>query len=151
VGQLRQKYLELFCESTNAANKDYLFKRLAWRIQSLAEGTLSERARLRAKELAHDADIRMTSPRTMQVSAKPATRAVCLPAPKNTHDRLPLPGTILTRMYRGQRVEVKVLSKGFDYQGQVYRSLTAVAQAVTGSHWNGLLFFGLTGAGKERP
>jgi hypothetical protein len=69
---------------------------------------------------------------------------VTLPAPKTTHDRLPIPGTVLTRKYRGRQIEVKVLPNGFDYDGQVYRSLSAVATAVTGSHWNGLLFFGLT-------
>jgi hypothetical protein len=41
-------------------------------------------------------------------------------------------------------VAVKVLPNGFDYEGQTYRSLSAVAKAVTGSHWNGHLFFGLT-------
>ena len=50
---------------------------------------------------------------------------------------------MLTRTYRGRRVEAKVLPQGFEYEGQVYRSLSAVAKAVTGSHWNGLLFFGL--------
>lgn len=43
--QLREKYAEVFGESTRTGNKDFLFKRVAWRIQSLAEGTLSERAR----------------------------------------------------------------------------------------------------------
>ena len=60
------------------------------------------------------------------------------------HDRLPVPGTILTRKYRGRQVEAKVLPYGFEYEGQTYRSLSAVAKAVTGSHWNGHLFFGLT-------
>jgi len=53
-------------------------------------------------------------------------------------------GTVLTRKYRGRQVEAKVLANGFEYEGQVYRSLSAVAKAVTGSHWNGHLFFGLT-------
>ena len=50
---------------------------------------------------------------------------------------------MLTRKYRGQLVAVKVLAKGFEYDGENYRSLSAVAKVVTGSHWNGLLFFGL--------
>lgn len=155
VTQLRAQYLQIFGEATRASNRDFLFKRLAWRIQSLAEGGLSERARRRAEELARDADIRMTVPRPPTPSkagnatAAAATRTVALPAPKVTaHDRLPIAGTVLTRMYRGKQVETKVLPKGFEYEGQVYRSLTAVAQAVTGSHWNGHLFFGLTGPGK---
>ena len=55
-----------------------------------------------------------------------------------------IPGTVLTRTYRGTHVAVTVLADGFEYAGQTYRSLSAIAKAVTGSHWNGYLFFGLT-------
>ena len=144
VAQLREKYLELFGEPTRSGNRDFLFKRLAWRVQSLAEGTLSDRARRRAEELAQDSDIRTTLPRPPKQADEPG-KAVALSAPKVTaHDRLPLPGTVLTRKYRGRQVEAKVLPNGFEYEGNVYRSLSAVAKAVTGSHWNGHLFFGLT-------
>src|SRR5678816_1818443 len=61
--QLRAKYLEVFGEPSRSGNKDFLFKRVAWRIQALAEGGLSERARRRAEELARDTDIRLTIPR----------------------------------------------------------------------------------------
>src|SRR5919112_1074159 len=63
VGQLREQYLEVFGEPSRSGSRDFLLKRLAWRIQSLAEGTLSERARRRAEELARDADVRLTLPR----------------------------------------------------------------------------------------
>jgi len=63
VGQLREKYLALFGEPTRSENRNFLFKRLAWRVQSMAEGTLSDRARRRADELARDADLRTTLPR----------------------------------------------------------------------------------------
>jgi Protein of unknown function (DUF2924) len=151
--RLRDKYVEVFGETTNAGNKDFLFKRIAWRIQSLAEGGLSERARRRAEELARDADIRLTTPRSRKSRANgAAATTVTLAAPRRSaHDRVPISGTVLTRTYRGQRVEVKVLPNGFDYDGQVYRSLSAVAKAVTGSHWNGLLFFGLTTTKGARP
>ena len=55
-----------------------------------------------------------------------------------------MPGTVLTREYHGETVTVTVLGSGFEYEGDIYRSLTAVAKAVTGSHWNGYHFFGLT-------
>ncbi len=54
-----------------------------------------------------------------------------------------MPGAVLTREYQGEIIRVRVCDKGFEYEGQVYRSLTAVAKAVTGSHWNGFLFFNL--------
>ena len=61
--ELREKYLAVFGEPTRTGNKDFLCKRLAWRLQSMAEGSLSDRARQRAAELARDADIRTTMPR----------------------------------------------------------------------------------------
>jgi hypothetical protein len=61
-----------------------------------------------------------------------------------------MPGTVLTREYRGGEVRVTVLDRGFECEGQVYRSLTAVAKAVTGSHWNGFHFFGLDAPGGRR-
>ena len=57
--------------------------------------------------------------------------------------RLPMPGSVITKDYKGKRITVQVLEDGFEYDGCVYKSLSAVAKAVTGSHWNGLLFFHL--------
>ena len=57
--------------------------------------------------------------------------------------RLPQPGSLITRLYKGQTLQVEVLPAGFAYQGTVYASLSAVAKAITGSHCNGFLFFRL--------
>ena len=57
--------------------------------------------------------------------------------------RLPIPGTVISKVYKGTIINVKVLDKGFEYDGRTYRSLSAIAGAVTGQHWNGYLFFGL--------
>ena len=137
--RLRERYQELFGEPARSGNKDFLCKRIAWRMQSLVEGTLSERARARARELARDADIRTTIPKAKATSTQPAT----VQALRRTQGALPPVGTVLTRNYRGSVVQCTVLPNGFEYDGEVYRSLTAVAKAVTGSHWNGHLFFGL--------
>jgi hypothetical protein len=56
---------------------------------------------------------------------------------------LPVVGTVLTREYQGRALHVTVMADGFEYEGQLYKSLSAIAKAVTGSHWNGYLFFGL--------
>jgi hypothetical protein len=74
--QLRAKYLEVFGEPSRSGNKDYLFKKLAWRIQPLAEGGLPERARRRAEELARDADVRTTVPRPPKATADAAPRTL---------------------------------------------------------------------------
>jgi hypothetical protein len=55
--------------------------------------------------------------------------------------RLPPPGTILVRDYKGQSLQVRVRSDGFEYEGQVFPSLSAVAKEITGSHCNGYHFF----------
>jgi hypothetical protein len=137
VPQLRQRYAEVFGETTNANNRTWLLKKIAWRLQALAEGDLSERVRQRAAELANDADLRANPPKTM-----PLPVPVEAPTPRPAaDDRLPSAGTVLTRPYKGQVLQVQVLSDGFEYDGQVYPSLSAVAKAITGSHCNGFLFF----------
>jgi hypothetical protein len=144
--QLRARHLELFGEPTRTGNRQYLVKRLAWRVQSLAEGGLSDRAKRRAEELARDADLRTTLPKPPKAATgEGPTVTVRLPvkAADTGHDRLPGPGTVLTRTYRGTRVTVTVLKDGFEHEGERYRSLSAVARKVTGTQWNGHVFFGL--------
>ena len=139
VADLRCRYAQVFGEATRVGNKAWLVKRIGWRLQALAEGDLSERARRRAEELANDADLRLSPPRsTCTVSVAAAKR----PAGKR-NDRLPPAGTILTRPYKGTTVQVRVLEDGFVYDGAIYRSLSAVAKVITGSHCNGYLFFRL--------
>ena len=149
VKQLRARYAEVFGEETLAQNKVWLIKRIAWRLQALAEGDLSERARKRAAELANDADLRMNPPK-----ARPTTAPEDLTQTRTLRfqadDRLPPPGTILTRRYKGETVQVKVLPQGFEYEGEVHGSLSAVARAITGSHCNGYLFFRLGDKGGDQ-
>jgi len=139
VAQLRQRFADLFGEATNASNRTWLIKRIAWRMQALAEGDLSERARQRAADLARDADLRLNPPQPKATTTTAPPEPVKMPAPVD--QRLPPPGTILVRPYKGQLVQVQVLTDGFAYVGRVYPSLSAVAKAVTGSHCNGFLFF----------
>src|SRR5262249_61847585 len=72
IPELRRRYLEVFGEEASSHNKVSLVRRLAWRLQSLAEGGLSERAQRRAAELANDADIRMNPPAAMATTTEPA-------------------------------------------------------------------------------
>jgi hypothetical protein len=139
---LRSRYAELFGETSHTGNKAWLIKRLAWRLQALAEGDLSERARRRAAELAQDADLRLSPPRAER-HARPAP-TVRRPTAPAGDARLPAPGTVLTRRYKGRSLQVRVLEQGLEYDGAVYASLSAVAKAITGSHGNGFLFFRLT-------
>src|SRR5882724_8395353 len=139
VGELRAKYAQVFGEETRVGNKAWLNKRVIWRLQALAEGDLSERARRQAAELAQDADLRLSPPR--QKRTAPASIQENGRSNTSINGHLPLPGTILTRWYKGQTLKVQVLRHGFEYDGQVYKSLSAVAKAITGSHTSGFLFF----------
>lgn len=148
VPELRAKYREVFEEEARSQHKENLWKAIAWRLQALEEGDLSDRARRRATELANDADVRVRAPRSAfgdGTSPEPGrTRVHSFP---KAHDaRLPMAGTVITREYRGNLIRVTVLDRGFEHDGKVYRSLTALVREVTGSHWNGYHFFGLAKA-----
>jgi hypothetical protein len=109
----------VFGEETRVGNKAWLVKRIIWRLQALAEGDLSERARRRAAELAQDADLRLSPPRQKHTASASIQKNGRASALVNGH--LPLPGTILTRWYKGQTLKVQVLRHGFEYDGQVYK------------------------------
>jgi hypothetical protein len=145
--QLRARYAEVYGETTLAANKPWLIRRILWRLQALAEGDLSQRARQRAAELANDADLRLLPPRSPAVAIPLPPPAAAVAPPKD--HRLPPPGTLLARPYRGQTVHVRVLADGFEFRGQVFPSLSAVAKLITGSHCNGFHFFRLAPKGGQ--
>src|SRR5262249_26074405 len=119
VKELRCRYAEVFGEPTNANNPDRLLKRIARRLQELAEGGRSERAQRRAAELANDADLRVVPPRAAVAEAPETPRLLRF----KPDDRLPPPGSVITRPYKGDDLQVKVLTEGFEFEGTVYPSL----------------------------
>lgn len=147
VNELLEKHRIVFGEENRSRHKDFLRKRIAWRLQALAEGGLSERARKRAEELANDADIRIKMPASIPVASDAPHRTEVVKFVDDRDARLPQPGTVLVRKYRGQIARVTVMEHGFEFEGEIHRSLSAIAKAITGSHWNGMLFFGLTKKG----
>ena len=120
-------------------NRQFLFRRIAWRLQALAEGDLSERARNRALLLARDADLRIRPSRDFH--------AFTIEGSKRDW-RLPPVGRTLKRSYGGAWHKVRISADGFEYQDQKYASLSAVAFAITGTRWNGYAFFGLQGGNR---
>jgi len=150
--QLQKRYAEVFGESTRSGNSQWMRRRIAWRLQARAEGDLAERAlagaRHRAAEIADDADLRVRPPRD-PIAAPGGSRTVSGPMTRPVDHRLPLPGTVLVRRFKGVEHRVTVLPHGFEYGGEIYRSLSAAAYAISGSHWNGFLFFGLKKATRK--
>jgi hypothetical protein len=162
VQQLRDRYREVYDEDTRSRNRQYLIKKLKWRIQELAEGGLSELARRKIAELARNAPIRrrllalVPSAETASgvvlpvTASKPAGASPIAPTPPRHRDvRLPPPGTVIRRMHNDVAHDVRIVETGAEYGGAHYGSLSGVARAITGTNWNGFLFFAdaLTAAG----
>ena len=146
VGELRDRYHEVFGEIARSRNKKFLRKRIAWRIQALEEGDLSERAKRRALEIANDADLRIRAPRKVATNTQ-SESTITSSENAMRDERLPLPGTILKRKYKGQIIRALILEDGFEHNSEIFDSLSALVTKVTGTRWNGFQFFGLTKKG----
>jgi hypothetical protein len=151
VAQLRERWKEVFGEETSQRHRQYLVKRIAWEMQRRHfGGELSPEAQARLHELQNE--FRTTPPTEWFKGARhnraPAPSTPTGPRPVRDA-KAPKAGTVLTRTYRGTQITVTVVDGGFQYAGEVYRSLSAVAKAVTGSHCSGNAFFGLTKEAKR--
>ncbi len=143
VGELQEEWFRRYGEPTRSRNRTYLWKRLAWRIQAMQHGGLSDRARSRIEELAPDGFVRARTPDA--ATTKPQAARECEPRPEPRRDpRVPPAGSVITRTYRGCELRLVVREDGFELDGQAFRSLSEAARHVTGSRWNGPLFWGLT-------
>src|SRR5438128_7219166 len=96
---LRARYAQLFQEPTRVGNRPWLVRRIAWRLQALAEGDLSERARQRANELANDTDLRLVPPKAADAPPRPVKAASTPVRQQQADSRLPQPGAVITRLY----------------------------------------------------
>src|SRR5687768_3243187 len=105
TNELCEQYWQLFGQPVRTRHKAYLVRKIAWRLQALAEGDLSERARRRAAELADDADVRLMPPKARAgpaLAGSGGTRVVEAPAAATAPDpRLPAPGAAIVRRYKG--------------------------------------------------
>ena len=122
---LRQQWRDLFAAEPPPYNRRFLESRLAYRIQELAYGGLKPETIRRLEELGEQLD-----------GGNPILRRI-------RGDDMPIVGTRLVREYQGADHSVTVLHDGFEYQGRPYKSLSSIARAITGTRWNGWLFFGL--------
>ena len=145
VGQLKTKYQEVFGETSRSNHKQFLFRRIAWRMQANAYGGLSERARRRALEIANDSHLRIRAPKNFLKEDLDETRTIEAHVAPTEDPRLPMPGTELVRRYRGKDIVVRVRENGFEHNGQLHRSLSSAVRQATGTPWNGFAFFGLGG------
>ncbi|MCQ0971456.1 DUF2924 domain-containing protein [Paracoccus sp. TK19116] len=122
---LKQQWRDLFDSEPPSFNRRYLESRLAYRIQELAYGGLKSETVRRLERLGEELD--------GGDRKKSRIRA----------DAMPITGTKLIREWQGVDHAVTVTADGFEWQGRPYKSLSAIARAITGTRWNGWVFFGL--------
>ena len=140
IPELQKKFEALFDgQKASSDNKVYLVRRIAYRLQELEYGGLSQKAQNRLKELIGLYDPVNNKAIRPKVSVETQVRIKT----RGRDMRLPIPGTIITKDYRGKKYQVKVLENGFEYEGNIYKHLTAIAEKITGAHWNGYNFFNL--------
>ncbi len=122
---LKVQWRELFASEPPPFNRQYLVTRLAYRIQELTYGGLKPETIKRLEKLGDDLDGGNPIKRRIRTDLKPIT------------------GTRLLREWQGVEHVVTVTADGFEWQGRPYQSLSSIARAITGSRWNGWVFFGL--------
>jgi len=125
IADLKQQWRDLFGTEPPPFNRAYLQSRLAYRIQELAYGGLKPETVARLEALGDE----------LEREAKEGQRP--------RYPERPIAGTRLIREYRGIQHTVTVTANGFEWQGRPYQSLSAIARAITGTRWNGRVFFGL--------
>ena len=143
VPQLRARHAELLGKPAKSHHKVYLARQIAWRLQAESEVGLPEETRQLALAIARETPLRIriesaAARETAETDRTATTRLEC-----NHDSRLPMPGSLLMKQHKGETHVVKVLDNGFDYDGRFFRSLSAIAQEITGTKWNGFLFFGI--------
>lgn len=149
VPALAEKYRELYGEPTRSRNRAYLKKRLAWRIEANFQGGLSQGAIERIEQLGDQLperwQMRLGQPSNegdaTSDDAPPPTAQTVIRATEPRDPRVPPPGTVLRRVFDGETHEVTVCLEGFEYAGRKYKTLSAIATEITGTRWNGFLFF----------
>ncbi len=140
VPELVASYEEVFGKSPRIKRREWLWRRIGWKIQENRFGGLSVVAKRRLEELISEIDLPLgesqgTVSGDFRKSRKPGEPAI---------------GTTILRQWHGQQIQVRVVDQGYEFECVVFRSLSAVAKAVTGSHWNGRLFFGITKRKRRR-
>ena len=135
-------YRNLFGCDVPAGSTELARRRIAWRAQAEAEGDLPDSTRRQALSIVASMTMRTRSKRAEATGPTTSSRL-----PTDHDSRLPMPGSVLHKQYGGRRLLVRVHSSDFEWEGKRFASLSAVAQAVTGTKWNGFAFFGLTKGG----
>jgi hypothetical protein len=139
--ELQRLHERLFGRAVPSGNSELARRRIAWHVQAEREGGLPESVRQHALAISKEASLRI---HVRRGSAEPLPHATVTGIVSSHDSRLPMPGSLLIKEYRGKTVMVSVLDGGFEYDGRRFASLSAIANEITGKKWNGYLFFKLS-------
>lgn len=129
-------YEEAWGKPPRVKHREYLWKRVSWKREEANAGGLSVKAKERLEELIAELDIDLGDRSVSGVLRNPKNK-------RKRKSKQLTPGTTITRPWKDGQVVVRVLDQGFEFDGEIYRSLTAITKKVTGSHWSGPAFFRL--------
>jgi len=135
--ELQCKWREVFGREPPKYSRPFLLKRLIYKIQENAFGGLKSETKKKMDNLLAEGGFNELAMRNKSGNGKRSNTDL-------------IPGTLLVREWQGRRHEVTVIPDGFEYCGKRYRSLTSAAKAITGTHWNGPIFFGIRRPGNEK-
>ena len=157
VAELVPIYQDLHGAPPRSKNHSFLWRRCAWKVQERALGGLSETAKRRLDELVAEIEVpdrcasrtvtaRLESRPTRSEAGRQSAKRVPDPSADGSTRRrrrpdLPPPGTTIVREWRGRDLRLTFLEEGVEVEGTIHPSLTAAARAITGSKWNGRLFW----------
>ena len=125
TSELKELWNKMFEHQPEISSREYMISKLAYRIQELSHGGIDE---------------------VTQKKIQDATKKIKSPKDPQTGKFNPMVGTKIVKEYKGKQLEVLVVNDGFSYAGEIYKSLSAIANKITGTKWNGLKFFGVAGA-----
>lgn len=136
LSEIKTKHPVLFAQIPTTNNKVFLLRNIAYKLQEQEQGGLSIKAREKVKVLIKNFD-------PINNKALRPDKPIAIEQPSLKDRRLPIPGTVITKEYKGANYQIKVLERGFEYNGKIFKTLSAIAKEITGAHWNGYLFFNL--------
>lgn len=144
INDLRSKYYEVYGYHSGARNKDFLIRKIAWKLQSIeSETDIKSATREKAYSIVDFSRLRLNKLKPNSKTQTTDEDTVKRKIKFSRDPRLPKSGAILCKTFAGEQHVVKVLDSGFEYKNEQYKTLSSVDRKIAGTNWNGFKFFNL--------
>ena len=140
--ELRGLHRKMFGCDPASGNSEQARRRIAWQLQVERESGLPASARQHALAIAGKTGLRIRVPANA-AGLDPIPHATVTRLVSDHDPRVPMPGSVIVKEYRGRTIVVHVFESGFECDGRRFASLSAIAKDITGTKWNGFAFFGM--------